>query len=272
MSNFNPDFDLANLPKGVQDNFDLWNGAAEASKPDSENFDEFTRAYAVFGLAKVSQETTAFMKTIADKMMDKKYKARIAPSRGDQLATFVEQDLPKLKEVYKPYAAFGDPVDEKWLKSAKTTYAAHAIATWIFNDYAKKLSLKAPSQIKRKIEELEKDTTIDNATKYLKIAKLRNDRATEDNGTATFQTQPNFIRGLRALCINVILGPDCLEPAKFVVIDTPDGATTIEGVTDEDSRYLLLVIHACNLLEIPLFNIGSSDGQDAVNKFIDELK
>ena len=84
-----------------------------------------------------------------------------------------------------------------------------------------------------------------------------------------FKKLPNPVRAMLARDIHILLGESCTSPIKLLVCYSSDGAETIKQVDFKTTGNISFSISICDMLGIPVFNLGT---KDAVTRLVEYVK
>lgn len=86
---------------------------------------------------------------------------------------------------------------------------------------------------------------------------------------STMAELPKGVYPIAALKVNLLLGRSCDNPSKFVLIWTPDAATSIADIS-KDTGWLASVIKLAEQNKIPVYNLNTSTAWSMLDKFTQE--
>jgi hypothetical protein len=131
---------------------------------------------------------------------------------------------------------------------------------------------KIPPKSNRKAitDAISGDSSISQIDKGMMIAKALSEDSKDKSKFSTFATLKNFIRGFKASDTHVVFGTDCLTPVSFILISTNDGADSIETMVDDTTNYLSYQLTQSKMYGIPLYNIGTPKGREALKAHINK--
>jgi len=84
-----------------------------------------------------------------------------------------------------------------------------------------------------------------------------------------FKKLPNPVRTMLARDVHVLLGESCVNPIRFLVCYSSDGAETLKQINFKTTGNISFSISICDMLNIPVFNLGN---KDAVSRLVEYVK
>lgn len=261
------------LADSEKENFPLWDFCPASMEADIANFDKTATGYAVYSTGATNEINMQFLLDLVPAIKESGNKFRFHCYEKDQLAFATWSALKGGREAYKPYAKFENYVP---VACQTPTYDAHGITAHMFEFYSEALGNKASSGLREQREAIMDDTTKSDSEKAMEIARLK--PAEGAGGTPKFSSVQPSTRGMKANMANILLGADCVSPVKFVVLDSPDGATTLAEMkanksqdVGDTSRFIGLQIATAEYYGLPVFNLSKDGDKERLTAFVAEL-
>jgi len=82
---------------------------------------------------------------------------------------------------------------------------------------------------------------------------------------------PGVVRTFLARDMHLLLGEGCNNPSKFLLCYSDDGAECIKDIKFEKTGKLSYCISVCDLLDIPVFNLGNDNAKARLIEFVKAL-
>lgn len=267
---------LNTLSPTAKEKFNLYNSCPPPSEPIFDDFDSLIKSYTAFSTTTMPLDVQTKMMSLVEGIEKSGHIYRFSGTGKDQLAKEIFNTVKKRKKTFVPFKAWCMPEAVNNLVFEKTDYDSMAITGWAFNKLSKLTGRRPASNIREKVEAVERDTSLESYEREMQIARIRAGDDDDKSDKPDFdELRLHKNRSIRSIAATLLLGESYVEPVSFVIIYSADGAKTVEQINnnkEEDmkltTKYLLVQIALCELLGIKIYNIGlEEDLAELTEKF-----